>query len=84
MYRFNKSLVERKHDRSLFNANTFEILRFNEAGYRLITEFRNADFSLDDFLRIACSYFPNEDSARAFFHRCLQQNVFCTSVEIPA
>ncbi|VVD64047.1 hypothetical protein PIN31115_00242 [Pandoraea iniqua] len=86
MYRFSNSLVERPHDRSLFNADTFEILRFNETGYRLISEFRNTHFSLDDFLPVARLHFPNEDQARAFFLRCLKHHVFHLSAEtsVPA
>ncbi|VVD86328.1 hypothetical protein PCO31111_01392 [Pandoraea communis] len=76
MYRFNDTLIERTQDRSLFDPTAFRILRFNEAGFRLITRLKPSAFTSAQYLAAAGQVFPAQVEALAFLDRCTTHQVF--------
>ena len=76
MYEINRRLIERKPDRSFFDASRFFVFKFNSNGYAIIEALAAARFSRERFVEVCDGFEMTVESKHAFWDKCIRHRIF--------
>ncbi|WP_175919544.1 hypothetical protein [Burkholderia pyrrocinia] len=75
MYEINRRLVERKADRSFFDASQFFVFKFNPNGYAIIEALATGQFSRERFVTLCDDLEMTPESTSAFWDKCVRHRI---------
>lgn len=71
-FTLNESLILRKDDESVFNADKFKIYKFNKNGYIILSQFFDKKIQLTDVSNIENM---NNEDVQNFLKKCIENNI---------
>lgn len=75
MYEINRCLVERKADRSFFDASRFFVFKFNPNGYAIIEALATGQFSRERFVMLCDDLEMPPESMNVFWDKCIRHGI---------
>lgn len=75
MYEINRNLIERKADRSFFDAAHFLVFKFNANGYAIIDALASGPFPQERFVALCEGLEMTREAINAFWDKCTRHRI---------
>ncbi|WP_155629698.1 hypothetical protein [Burkholderia territorii] len=75
MYEINRNLIERKADRSFFDAAHFFVFKFNANGYAMIDALAGRPFTRERFVAMCEALDMTREATDAFWDKCVRHRI---------
>ncbi|MCR4469116.1 hypothetical protein [Burkholderia sp. SCN-KJ] len=75
MYEINRNLIERKADRSFFDAAHFFVFKFNANGYAIIDGLASGPFPRERFVALCEAQEMTPEATNAFWDKCTRHRI---------
>jgi len=75
MYEINRNLIERKADRSFFDAAHFFVFKFNANGYSIIDVLASGPFPRERFVKLCEALDMTREATDAFWDKCTRHRI---------
>ncbi|AIO76545.1 hypothetical protein KTE71_22655 [Burkholderia multivorans] len=75
MYEINRNLIERKADRSFFDAAHFFVFKFNANGYAIIDALSGGPFPRERFVALCDARKMAPEAIDAFWDKCMKHRI---------